>query len=327
MRLEEEVSTLHTRTTDISRRWPPSIPLAVMACVAIWLGVPGDITAHARPGHRSCQPTNVINYEAVFSSMPRVNRPPQSGRLPFGPRNLSFYRTSSTNVLPPQALFGYSMTRVGNGGPFRPGWMATTRVLRLNRSGAPIGVEGVRRSRVAIGGGADRITFAVPIERRGLYRYDLNLRTRAGNWLASYSEYFRVLPARFRVSLSLAVGRFEPGGTAMVRVVNSGTVSVGYGGNVRVERYESGRWVSARDVIEQNASNQTITLAPGVASGCQTLWVNQNVTPGKYRLSLLISRLDRRGKRIVRLPFYIHVTAQDSIIQPLRLRGRCVGSD
>jgi len=211
----------------------------------------------------------------------------------------------------PRTVFGYSLTRLGNGGPFRPGWKATTRVLRLRRSGAIVGVEYVRRSRVVVRGGAGRITFAAPLRRRGLYRYELDLRTRTGKRLASYSEYVRAMPARFRVSLALVRGRFEPGETAMVRVINSGTVSIGYGGDGAVpgvERYESGQWVGTRDVLEQHRSKPTrpiVLLPPGAGGKCQVLKVNQDVDSGKYRIWLLSSRLDGPGKRIVRLPFEI----------------------
>lgn len=265
----------------------------------------GATSGDGRALFRSCQPVTASRYDAVFRSMPDVNRPPQSGHLPFGPGNLAFYRTSGANVVSPKGVFGYSLARVGSSGAFSPGWLAITRVLRVNRRGIAIGVEGVRRSRVVVGGGADRLTFAVPVGQRGLYRYDLKLRTLAGKRLGSYSEYFRVMPARFRASLALVRGGFDIGDTAMVKVVNSGTVGVGYGLPFNVEKYEAGAWFRVRDVIEQDARSRgpLMRLAPGTAGGCQALKVSQGTPPGRYRLSQLIYPLDAQGKKRVHLSF------------------------
>jgi hypothetical protein len=298
MQAAEGISTLRTSSTNIRRLWSlPILFLAVVPCMNVLLGVAGGANAHSNSVRRECQATTVIDYESVFHSMPTVNRPPQSGRLPFGPKDLLLYRTVGANVVSPGTVFGYFLTRDGNGGPFRPSWNATTRVLQLSRSGAVVGVEDVRQSRVVIRGGAGRIIFAAPLRRRGLYRYELDLRTRTGKRLANYSEYVRVMQARFRVSLALVDGRFEPGETAMVKVINSGTVSIGYGG----------QWVGVRGVLEQHWSRPTrpIILPPGAGGRCQALQVNQDVDPGKYRIWLLISRLDGPGSRIVRLPFEI----------------------
>jgi hypothetical protein len=166
-----------------------------------------------------CEGTVARDYEAPFERM-APDHPPPEGELPFGPRNMSMFRIEWKSIALRGANLGYRFgAKNADTRTLHLNWDVTARLLRLDARGRVVGEAGRKRQRIRDAGGYDRDgidlpEFAFPADEVGLYRFDLSFRRLSGKALASYSEYFRVVPRTIETELRLS-GRAAPGGNPL----------------------------------------------------------------------------------------------------------------
>jgi hypothetical protein len=256
-----------------------------------------------------CETAVVGNWVKPLEELPRLGSVPADHRLPFGPPGVYIYpgrregpsfggqiRTQKsggtvgfTLVIPPRSA------KDGNPNLQPLGWLATTKLTRLDRGGRVRQLLGFRRRRVVGPASNGSFAFDQP-ETHGIYRVEIVFRNLAGKRLGRFGEYFRVAPAVSDARLTLNAASYGPGETLSACLENLGTGTVTYGGCVggdgllyqefAIEVFDGSVW--GRSSIDPTGScaGVGLGLVPAKAAKVGTFMIPTNAPPGLYRAAM-----------------------------------------
>ncbi len=253
------------------------------------------------------------DYEAPFERMP-ADHPPPEGELPFGPRNMSMFRVDWRNVSLHGSNLGYRFgAKDADTRTLRLDWDVTARLLRVDASGRVLREVGRTRQRIRDAGGYDRDgidlpEFVFPAGKVGLYRFDLSFRKLRGRGLASYSEYFRVVPRTVELELRLSADSLRPGETLYAYVADLGTRGASVPVRYAVERFDGSGWVGAGvSVTPGDALNpdESWWMQGGEAAHCTEFPVPAGAAPGRYRVRTSVQVIGTSWHRALSAPFSV----------------------
>src|SRR4051794_11878968 len=102
----------------------------------------GNVHAEASEAGSSvfCGKGLTLDYTSPFRRMPPVHPPPESGALPFAPKDMLLYQIGSSQVRNSGGTFGYSFTGGSSARVANLGWLIMTQLARVNRRGKALQV-------------------------------------------------------------------------------------------------------------------------------------------------------------------------------------------
>lgn len=287
--------------------------LGILICMALaftvfWIAPPiaGAIEMKTY-GKPFCKGQKVHDYERILDRMPPVRRPPLERDLPFGPRNMSIYQSALSRVVVGRGGFGYAFfdETFGIRKEVRLFWDVTATLSRIDRRGRILRQIASTSQSFGVVQQIDDLSFWLDAPQGpALHRYDIEFRSsRSGDLLGRYSEYLRVVKPRFRVGIAIHRKILRPGGLALARVENRGTVWSSFGLPYSVQRYEEGSWTGVPLFVQKPGEPQLVWPLIGIfMEGGQTGWcmsyrVPADAEPGRYRFVKSIGRDLRGGRR------------------------------
>lgn len=282
-----------------------------MALVAALIVLPSATVAAAAVPF--CENTVARDYEAPFERMP-ADRPPPEGELPFGPRNMSMFRVDWRNVALRGSNLGYRFgAKDADTRTLRLDWDVTARLLRVNAHGRVLREVGRTRQRIRDAGGYDQDgidlpEFVFPASTVGLYRFDLSFRKLGGKGLASYREYFRVVPRTVEFELRLSADSLRLGETLYAYVADLGTRGASVPVRYAVERFDGSGWVGAgASVTPGDALNpdESWWMQGGEATRCTEFPVPAEAPPGRYRIGTSVQVIGTSRHRALSAAFSV----------------------
>ena len=240
-----------------------------------------DARTSGDPGF--CAPTLVRDFG--LSSLPRAHEVPESGK-PFGHGAVDIYGGGWTRVMPQPVSFGYGFSEHSYGGTVRLNWTVTAQLWAVDKTGATF--QEVDSGELHIGRlGAlhqPSIHLDPPKDRRGFYRFDLQITDEAGKELGSYDVYFKVVRPFWKPKLGLNRKWVHPGGTVLSRVENFGSETVQYGEAFRVQRFVGGQWLEQPDLLAPRWLLWLGALGAGGIGRCSSMSLPADASPGLYRI-------------------------------------------
>lgn len=230
-----------------------------------------------------------------LSRLPRVQEPPKTGDLPFGPRAVALESIWAYPILRLGESYGYLLRSESYGERTSLHWTLNARMMRVDEAGRPVREVDRKTVRVrTIGDGEERRLYVNPSRRPGFYRYDLWITGRGGAELAHYEKYVRVIPTFWRVRLGLAKQRVKPGQRVLSRVENLGSVTPVFGERFQVQRQVNGRWVKPPKLPIGTWLAWLGVAGPGEAGRCSVLALPAGFPDGRYRIVKWVSRKGER---------------------------------
>jgi hypothetical protein len=272
-----------------------SVVAAVLLSATVSVSAGGTSPSNSpSPSKAFCKPKLLVDYWAPLRRMPPVRHVPADGRVPFGPAGLRL--RSEFEVFTGPASVGLFLRNKGGRKSGRESvWVVNSTLSAVRKGGAVTDVVGERSQGLSriIKGVTDAVVIgAFHVSRRpGFYRLDLEFSNVSGRKVR-YAEYFRVLPRRVDLRLGLMRASVKPGESLIWRVENFGTVSVFFGLDRTVERYEGTGWTLS-PVFPLGAPAVGFSMGPGTVSECHSIQVPTTAQPGRYRLSKSVSAKER----------------------------------
>jgi hypothetical protein len=231
-----------------------------------------------------CTPTVVGDYLEPLARLPKLNAPPASGRVGFGPASLRLSPLPA--LVAGEGRIGYQLFLEGQAPALHPNWVVTTTLARLSWKGRVVKVIKQMRRRVKTlraGRGA-----GVGFELKGVtapYRVTTVFRSKSGKKLGSYGFYFRLVPPIGSVGLRLNAPSVKAGGTIFGRVENFGTLWASYGAQYVIEQLEGGVWKKAPESPEA-FTLPIFSAEPGKSGiGCSAFKTRWWMPTGRYRMT------------------------------------------
>jgi hypothetical protein len=259
---------------------------ALLAMIGLGLSTSADgAEADSRKG--ACKAPTVVDFTKVLEQMRPPARVPARERLPFAPPGIHLSGAFRTSVGP--RIIGFTAYR--NGGSFigQRGWRVNSRLTLVRRSGAPLRVvqtkeqtfDPIMRGKVdSTQVGAFRASSHI-----AFYRVDMEFQHRRSGRHYRYRDYYRVLPARRDLRLTLSDTSLEGGERLFWRLENFGTIAAIYGLSYVLERFDgsSGGWV-VDPLTPSGFVSVGFWLGAGSAGECESLSLPAGMAAGHYRL-------------------------------------------
>lgn len=261
--------------------YPPPPQALVKTCNEYCLPQP--------PVAASCPPGKSIDYLAPLRKLPTVRSLPQSGRLPFGPRDLTVNRPAELIAGGGRLMFSFRNDEANSSN--RLNWTLVLSVKLINSRGAVVGDMGEQRLKLRGRRSywTHPVTLGVSVPSKpSFYRSDLTI-IRPHQRPESFGQYTRTLPVRYNVALRLDRHNYVPGATVRAWLENHGTVPMTYGPGIYLEAWNGVRWKPIEE--EGNAFPPTaVTVGPGAVSNCQRFPLPPDLEAGHYRLEKTVNR-------------------------------------
>jgi len=243
----------------------------------------------------SCRTTVVRDYTGFLSSLPALPSPPVDERLPFAPERVFFHGPAGGQLQAGAGIRSYSLSY----SPFELAsteptpaldWRLTailTPIDQLGQAAAPPQTteQHVDKLWPTGAGGANviRVGFAIP-EEPAIYRLELEIENGSGEQLATFGEYFRVLPPSVDLRLSLNRKTFKRGQLLRATLSNYGVAWYGYGYPWSVQYKRGDSWTSSPVDFTPGAFLMPLLgLGPGESTSCWAAEVPRDAPPGRYR--------------------------------------------
>jgi len=229
----------------------------------------------------------VRNYERPLDRLPKLQRVPQSGKLPFGPHRLKLDGGGlGGRVRVDEGSFGYTFYNDSYRRKLRLDWVVTAQMRALDPKGHVL--RTIDRGHVRIG----RVNNANPpglyldvLPEVGFYRFDIQFANRGGSRLGAFSDYVRVVESRLDARLGINGRRFRQGGWVSTRVNNVGTASVYYGADFSVQRFEDPDWQPVPEALRGYGWPLYLgILGPGARGRCSGFEISSELGAGRYRI-------------------------------------------
>jgi hypothetical protein len=236
-----------------------------------------------------CSTKLVHDYQAPFTRMKPVHSPPASGKLPFGPRALTFQSPEQKVLVPGVSTHIAYAFQVLSGEVLPEGidWTVGSELTRVNAKGETRGPIRHRKIQLATKSpmGADGVGFEYSVGAApSFYLATIRFMKSDGEVLAKYEEYFRVVAAERRTTLVTDHRSIARGETLWFRVENSGTALASCGEVFEVEQEVNGQWIPAGLPLGPWRLH-ILGLGPGEAGPCQSVSISPEVFEvGNYRV-------------------------------------------
>jgi hypothetical protein len=234
---------------------------------------------------RFCEKRVVHDYERPLNSLPKLRAIPEHPS--FAPRNTSLDGSANAILVLEDGeagRVGYGFTAPDSDRRVSLHWTVAGQAAQVNAKGEEIRPLARVRRRVGVVDVAALndlyLSFRIPSDP-GLYRVDLVFRGKERKLLGRYGQYFRVVRPTVSVGLAASPAIAHRGEDVNVRVLNFGTVSVGYGTPFSVEQFDGTGWI--RYPWNQRWTRPLFRLGGGQAGFCQTFPVPEDMPPGVYR--------------------------------------------
>jgi hypothetical protein len=265
-------------------RWGSSLKWTLVLLAALVPAWTAGTAAAAEP----CATGFVTDYEAPLKALPPLHAPPSNERLPFGPQRLYLGSGSSPLVTGSQPV-GFSLAYSSYQGVPSPklGWTLTARATRVDRKGAVRKLIGEKQLQVEKMNQQQTLslTFKLP-QAPGIYAVRIVFRDAKGRRLGSYGKYYRLLPYRTAVGLTVTSSVVRPGESATACLENPGTVPI-VPSVTFLESFDANTNAWTRIPFDPQYAVPVpailIYLQPGRAMSIGSR-VPPNAPPGRYRL-------------------------------------------
>ncbi len=231
------------------------------------------------------------DYREPLHGMPSVRHAPKSGKLPFGPRGLSFYALGS-GLRVGQGKIGFAFSDTAIDQPRRLNWLIKSELTRVDSMGRSKGLLASKTSYIGTQKFDQIKTQAFVVTGKpSFYRVDIVIGRRSGAILGRYSEYFRVVRPRFQAQLAISDESAAPGVTVYARVENLGTEPIVPSSRTMVERYDGAIWIEESALSVPGLRSHIRALLPaGRAASCVAYPIPENQPLGLYRVTNSVSR-------------------------------------
>ena len=270
-----------------------AVGLVIAVGLALFPATQETRGAAERKGHGArkgyCEPSIVRNYERPLRRLPAVRRPPNTKRLPFGPRRLEFYQAfalSGERLIVGKGSFGYGFLDTGFGAQrrLRVGWIVRASLFSVSKEGVTERRLGRVRKRFGVVGSINQphIALSVPASP-GFYQFDISFQKRRGKRLGKFSEYIRVMDGFVNVRVGTKRKSYRPGETVYARVENLGTEEIRFGAPYAVEHLTEVGWVRVGPKT-RGWPRWLAGLYAGGAGKCMDFRIPETFAPGLYRI-------------------------------------------
>jgi hypothetical protein len=278
---------MHLRTNSIDCRLTKCTTLAAsVAVLSVVIGLaisPGVARANPLVGY--CSESVFENYLAPLDHFPTTGGFSQSGQLRVGPKVLRIYPPRDPLVVVGRDHFEArgALAKAPKGTVAKLNWWVQSSLERVGARGSDSKTVRSRRQYVrgVRGFGGRDFGFAGRV-KPGIYRLRLRIESRSGQVLTQYREYYRVVPDRRHLKLTVEPTAVSPGGTTSLRVENHGTVDGTYRFRYRIWRV-GGKELSLPPQIYGAYKPR---LAPGHASPCIRVQIPIDASAGDYRIGI-----------------------------------------
>jgi hypothetical protein len=181
---------------------------------------------------------------------------------------------------------------------------------RVDEEGRELGTVARIHRRLGQVEDLDLLQFSFPATL-GFYRIDVAFESLRGRKLASYEEYFRVIPRRVKLRVAVSKPVFDRGEIAYARVLNLGTVAAELRPGLLVERKEDGKWIrEAKPPVSAKSIKQfRWTLFGGRASPCVAFSIPADTPPGALRFTASALVFGKFHRRELTAPFAVRALA------------------
>lgn len=230
-----------------------------------------------------CASVTVRDFLEPLERLPKLNAPPPSGQVGFGPASLRLHPLPA--LITGSGPAGYRLYLEGRAASIHPNWVVTTTLARVTWKGRVVKVmdraqRHVRTVRAGRGAG-------VQFEVKGVsapYRITTVFRSKSGKRLGKFGFYFRVVIPTEDARLGLNASSFLPGQTVFGRVENFGSRIAVYGGAYSIERLEGAAWELAPESPSGPWTAIALFSPPGQSGSCSKFRVPSSTPPGRYRM-------------------------------------------
>ena len=269
------------------------VPAVLAACAMF-----GAVTAPAAAAD-FCSYSVVHDYAAPLAAMP----PLAAGRttLPFGPRELTLIHRPARQITLSGTEEGVGFILVAGAGrkrAARPGWLVSTRLVKVSESGHTERVLQTHRARVEKLAPHARVRMGLGLSGvPGFYRAEIVFSNHAGKLIGRFGEYIRILAGNLDVRFSLDRTAVHPGETIDPQLENIGAASLSIDLGARIEVLQAGSWAPApfgNGPVPVPA--RYVVIGPGVAASCWPQTIPAGASPGTYRVNLHFSYQIRTGR-------------------------------
>jgi hypothetical protein len=276
------------------------IPAVLAACAGS-----GVVAASAAAVDDPCTTSVVQDYAAPLAAMPPL--PSLAvGRttLPFGPRGLTLIYRPGQQVTLPGSEQGVGFTLAAAAArkrAARPGWLVITRMVKVSEAGRTERLIETRHARInqLTPHSPTRLGLSGPASsgEPGFYRFEIVFRNRAGNLIARFGGYKRVLVGNLDVRFSLEKTAVHSEETLEPRLENIGAAFLTFGLGTQIEVLQGANWTLAPfGNAPPVPANGYGFIGPGEAASCWRQTIPAGASPGAYRASLHFSYQVRTGR-------------------------------
>jgi hypothetical protein len=266
--------------------------LAAIALAAVLvLSLPGS--AGRAEANGFCDDEVIRDYTKVLKRLPRVPAPPLDDRLNFGPSRVFVGRA---NLGPLQLeggergyVISYSPYEVDPAPSGRLDWRVTSRLVKLDRRGKPLGKPQEIKKNVKRlwpnQGNYDGLEFIFDVPAKpALYRQEVVFENASGRRLGRFGENFRVLRPSLDVGFLLNGTAFRRGEVVRAWLVNRGATFLSFGLGEQIQ-FNGGTGWTHPPVAFPSGPVPAIGLGigPGVRTTCWSTTIPSDAALGTYR--------------------------------------------
>lgn len=252
---------------------------------------PANPHADGNPGF--CAPKKPVEDFGLLNLPPLREVPEEAGKV-LGRGAVDIYG-GWTRVMPEPIGFGYGFSEHNYSGTVRLDWTITAELWTADKRGATY--REVDSAELFIGrldGRHQPYIEVEPLEnRRGFYRFDMQIESASGKLVGAFGAYFKVVRPYWNVKLGLARDELQPGQRVFARLENFGSKTASYGESFSVERFDDAtmRWIPQPDLIGRRGwLRWGGILGPGRTGLCNSFRLPEDVTPGRYRMVKSVGR-------------------------------------
>ena len=255
--------------------------------LGLGLGIGGVGAPPAVSAGSFCKDRLLRDYEQPLRQMPKLRRPPASGRLTFGPKALALERSSTRLVVGRNREAGMQLVN-RSGKPLKSLNLAIVASLsRVNDKGQVVkrlqkrtwDIERLKALETL------ELAFRVGVSPAS-YRVDVAFSTDGGQRrLPTFSEYFLVPRPAIRVRLASSSSFAQPGEVMRFRLLNPGAVPISISHLFAIERLSNGQWIRDASLTPMTFAPVAVSVGPGGASGCLGVPIPEGTAPGQYRFA------------------------------------------
>jgi hypothetical protein len=243
-----------------------------------------------------CESEVINDYAKPLKRLPKLPSPPVDEHLGFGPSRV-YLGNSGYGPLqlgPGQRGFHLFFGQATSASK-RVGWLVTARLTKLDRRARALAPpQVIERSvkRVPGGTGLD-FSFEIP-GKPAIYKVEIIFENGAGERLARFGEYFRVLRPSLDVEFVLNGSAFHRGDRVTAYLINRGVSFLSFGLEKTIQYYDGTSWVTPPVPFSSGFVPLIgLGIGPGVKTTCWDVTVPAEAPLGTYRFMKTVDHSTR----------------------------------